>query len=92
MLEEILRVKAELSEAIQNKEASKANNLYADNCVMFLLAPPMPPKTWTRVRVVMTSSTRPKALASLVGPTLSGTTSPTRITTMKRIRFMGTLM
>ena len=44
MLEEILRVKAELSEAIQSKEASKANNLYADNCVMFFLAPPLQEK------------------------------------------------
>src|SRR5690606_23070540 len=44
MLEEILRVKAELNEAIQNKEASKVNNLYADNCVLFLLAPPLQEK------------------------------------------------
>ena len=44
MLEEIVRVKAALSEAIQNKDASKANNLYADHCVLFLLAPPLQEK------------------------------------------------
>ncbi len=44
MKDEILKVKAELTEAIQNKEASKANNLYDENCVMFLLAPPLQEK------------------------------------------------
>ena len=41
MKEEILKIKAELTEAIQNKHASLANDLYDDNCVMFLLTPPL---------------------------------------------------
>lgn len=44
MKEEILRIKSELTEAIQNKDASKANDLYADEGVLFLLAPPLQEK------------------------------------------------
>mgnify|MGYP001401672448 CR=1 FL=1 len=41
MKEEIIRIKTELTEAIQNRDAAKANDFYADNSVLFLLAPPL---------------------------------------------------
>lgn len=44
MKEEILKVSAALTEAIQKKNASKANNFYAEDGVLFLLAPPLQEK------------------------------------------------
>ena len=44
MKEEILHIKTELTEAIQNKNASKAYDFYAENGVLFLLAPPLQEK------------------------------------------------
>lgn len=40
----IAQLKEDLSQAIRNKDAAKANSLYADNCIMFLLAPPLQEK------------------------------------------------
>ena len=44
MNQEVLQIKTELTEAIQKKDAVKANNLYNDTSVLFLLAPPLQEK------------------------------------------------
>ncbi|MBB6328584.1 PhnB protein [Algoriphagus iocasae] len=44
MKEEILKIRAALTEAIQKKSASKANDFYAEDGVLFLLAPPLQEK------------------------------------------------
>ena len=44
MKEEILKIRAALTEAIQKKNASKANDFYAEDGVLFLLAPPLQEK------------------------------------------------
>lgn len=40
----IKQLKEDLSQAIRYKDAAKANSLYANNCVMFLIAPPLQEK------------------------------------------------
>lgn len=40
----IAQLKEALSQAIRNKDAAKANSLYANNCILFLLAPPLQEK------------------------------------------------
>jgi len=40
-IENIKKLKKDLTQAIKEKNVEATNNTFSDNCVMFLLAPPL---------------------------------------------------